>query len=111
MEPNLDKNPYPDNEFFSGAGGSWNGEVDGMRATYGAIEPGTEVTYSISSREVIFVEAGKVLVSSKDSDGTITAGVHEAGSLFELPVDREFTLQVLGNDKLVYGCLYPDATE
>ena len=113
---NQETNMFPDNTFFEGSdgrprGGSWNGEVDGMRATYGAIEPGTKATYSIDGREVIFVEKGQVSVSFTDDSGEVISGTHQEGDLFELPVGRDFTLSVVGEEKLVYGCLYPDSVE
>ena len=106
-------NPFPDNIFFEAAdghprGGSWNGEVDGMRATYGAIEPGTVVTYGIDGREVIFVESGSASVSFEGEDGQPIKATYKPGDLFELPLGKPFTLSTLGDEKFVYGCLYPD---
>lgn len=108
-------NIFPDNAFFEDSqdehprGGSWDGEVDGMKATYGAIEPETEATYSIEGREVIFVESGAVSISFMGDDGQEVIGSHNTGDMFELPIGRDFTLKTHGDEKFVYTCIYPDA--
>lgn len=107
-------NIFPDNAFFEDStdgyyrGGSWNGEVDGMEATYGAIEPGTEATYSIDEREVISVESGSARVTFINTDGEAVTAIHQPGDLFELPIDIPFTLSIQPGEKFIYGCLYPD---
>ncbi|MBI1857470.1 DUF1255 family protein [Candidatus Saccharibacteria bacterium] len=100
---------FPDQTDGHYRGGSWNGEVDGMKATYGAIEPDTEATYSIGSREIVFVESGSASVSFNNDEGKQITSIHQAGDLFELPLGRDFTLKTIGKEKFIYGCLYPDA--
>lgn len=127
MSINLGSNPFPDNVFFENAegqpmGASWNGEVMGMKATYGVIEPGIYAFEARIEPEIIVVHEGKLVIDRHRSGwrqpNHYDFKAFSAHAMLPLPLD-EFSLRVVpekdhlvpAGNRLVYTSLYPGRSE
>lgn len=114
-------NPFPDNTFFEDEhgnprGASWNGEIEGIQATYGVVLPNTSVMHSITTPEIIVTHSGSAHIMSEYDlanegqsfarDNTLTTDCAKF-----LPFNQLFRLEITEEEPLVYTCFYPKNSE
>lgn len=113
----------PDNVFFEGNGKSYNGEVDGIRVTYGFVEPGT---YQLTPEtdEYLTLHDGEISVNETYLRERGYGGQGyaswvpfklRAGVQYDITIRTKENLfwsePITHSDTLAYTCYYPTTLE